>query len=204
MNLLTDRPLILASASPRRLALLRQVGVEPEVVSAPAEELHALIPGLGPDALTMENARRKARAAAGLLGPRDAWLVAADTVVVCNGRLLGKPADAAEARRMLSRLSGRRHNVHTGICLIDGLSGAEHSAASVSRVWFVPLSAADIDAYVRGGEPLDKAGAYGMQGEGGLFVRRIEGDYTTVVGLSLPLLREMISQAGKQPWAEKI
>lgn len=204
MNLLGERPLILASASPRRLALLNSAGFAPEVISAEAVELDGLLPGQGPAEFTVENALRKARAAYARLAPRDAWLLAADTAVVLDGVLFGKPQDAAEARAMLARLSGRQHQVYTGLALLDGLSGAEHIDCSKSEIWFAELSAAEIADYVAGGEPLDKAGAYGLQGAGGVFVRRVEGDPSAVIGLPLSLLREMILQAGKTLPKEKL
>lgn len=188
MSLLTDRRVILASASPRRLALLAQVGVRPEViVAAVAEER-----GLPPRALVAANAARKAQAVAARLGRCDAWIIGADTVVAQGEVVFGKPCGAAEAARMLAALSGNTHSVFTGQCVVDGSSGRSQTAVSETRVHFETLDETEISAYVATGEPLDKAGAYGMQAQAGLFVRAIEGDYSTVVGLSLPLLRAML------------
>ena len=196
MNLLTDKKIILASSSPRRLDLLRQVGVEPEVFPVEVAERHDL-EGLSADTLVIYNATLKAQAA------HDAWrkkggapglILGADTVVVQNDVLFGKPRDAAEAVAMLATLSGSTHSVFTGQCLIDSATGATVAAARETQVTFADMSEDAIMAYVASNEPLDKAGAYGMQGLGGLFVKSISGDYSTVVGLSLPLLYQMVLQ----------
>ncbi|MBO7668691.1 MAG: septum formation protein Maf [Firmicutes bacterium] len=196
MDLLTDKKIILASASPRRLMLLRQVGVEPEIFPVQVKERHDL-EGLSAETLVIYNATLKAQAA------YEAWtaqgkapglILGADTVVVRDDALFGKPRDAAEAAGMLFTLSGATHSVFTGQCLIDSESGATVAAARETRVTFDKMSEEAIVGYVASGEPLDKAGAYGMQGLGGLFVRSIEGDYSTVVGLSLPLLYQMVRQ----------
>ena len=196
MELLTSRTIILASASPRRLDLLRQAGVEPRIFPVQVEEAGQL-GGAGldsPEQLVMANARLKARAALSRLAGTDALILGADTLVYGRDRLLGKPWDPQEAREMLALLSGAQHSVFTGQCLIDAVSGAETAACSQTRVSFASLSRAEIAAYVASGEPLDKAGAYGMQGLGGLFVDSISGDYSTVVGLSLPLLYKMVKR----------
>lgn len=196
MNLLTDKKIILASSSPRRLDLLRQAGVEPELFPVQVQERQEL-EGLSPETLVIYNATLKAQTAAEewqAQGGEPGLILGADTVVVQDGALFGKPADAAEAAAMLFTLSGATHSVFTGQCLIDSSTGATVAAARETKVSFDKMSEEAIVAYVSSGEPLDKAGAYGMQGLGGLFVRSIEGDYSTVVGLSLPLLYQMVKQ----------
>lgn len=123
-------------------------------------------------------------------------VIGADTIVVAGGRFLGKPADAAEARSMLRMLSGRRHHVVTGVALVRREPALRSVDASVTAVSFRGLNDEEIDRYVASGEPLDKAGAYGIQGRAALFVERIEGDYFTVVGLPLTILGRMLAQAG--------
>ena len=191
MSLLTDRAVILASASPRRLMLLRQIGIEPKVIAAEIREKSPR-PGMPPAKLVMKNADLKALAVSKCIPQQDGLIIAADTVVALDDQILGKPRGPMEARNMLRSLSGRWHQVFSGLCLLDGVTGKRICGYSTTKVHFVPLTEQEISAYVATGEPRDKAGAYGMQGQGGLFVDRIEGDYTTVVGMSLPLLRMMI------------
>ena len=203
MDILTDKKIILASASPRRLDLLRQAGVEPETFPVEVKERHDL-EGLSPETLVIYNATLKAQTAAEewkAKGKGPGLILGADTVVVLDDALFGKPADAAEAAAMLFTLSGATHSVFTGQCLIDSETGRTVAAARETRVSFDRMSEEAIVKYVASGEPLDKAGAYGMQGLGGLFVRSIEGDYSTVVGLSLPLLYQMVRQL-EQPMPE--
>jgi len=181
-------PLVLASASPRRVALLRQAGAEFTVVDpGPDREWPGRAePRHGVRALALDKARRVAATRP------DAVVVGADTVVVLRGRRLGKPADAAEARAMLERLHGRRHEVWTGIAVVRG--DEQRTGAECTVVHFQKLGPEDLDLYVRSGESLDKAGAYGIQGLAGQFVRRIEGDYGTVVGLPLARLRQLLAE----------
>ncbi len=183
------RKVVLASASPRRLAILRQVGVEPEVCAVDIEEIKELSGNIDEEAITVRNATMKAQAAAEKYD--DALVIAADTIVVLEGQIFGKPADEAEAKGMLSLLSGRVHQVYTGICLIDTSSGRSISGADICQVTFSRLSNQIIDEYVADGEPMDKAGAYAIQGKGALLVDKIDGDYYTVMGLSLTLLRQL-------------
>ena len=183
------RKVVLASASPRRLAILRQVGVEPEVCAVDIEEIKELSGNMDEEALTVRNATMKAQAASEKYD--DALVIAADTIVVLEGQIFGKPADEAEAKGMLSLLSGRVHQVYTGICLIDTRSGRSISGADICQVTFSRLSNQIIDEYVADGEPMDKAGAYAIQGKGALLVDKIDGDYYTVMGLSLTLLRQL-------------
>lgn len=181
-------PLVLASASPRRVALLRQAGAAFTVVDPGPDRAWpgAAEPRNGVRALALDKARRVAERRS------DAVVIGADTVVVARGERLGKPADAEEALAMLRRLHGRQHEVWTGLAVVHG--GDQRTGAEVARVHFTRLSDDDLLAYVRSGEPLDKAGAYGIQGLAGQFVRRLEGDYTTVVGLPLARLRAMLAE----------
>ena len=131
----------------------------------------------------------------------EALVIGADTVVGVNGMILGKPHDVADARRMLRLLSGREHQVYTGVSLVrygvyPTVQSYNDTRMAVTKVFFRELTDAEIDSYVATGEPMDKAGAYGYQGRAGLFVERIEGDYYNVVGLPLCLLGEMLSEAG--------
>lgn len=187
--LFNGRKVVLASASPRRLAILRQVGIEPEVCAVDIEEIKELSGNMDEEALTVRNATMKAQAASEKYD--DALVIAADTIVVLEGQIFGKPADEAEAKGMLSLLSGRVHQVYTGICLIDTRSGRSISGADICQVTFSRLSNQIIDEYVADGEPMDKAGAYAIQGKGALLVDKIDGDYYTVMGLSLTLLRQL-------------
>lgn len=174
-------PLILASASPRRLELLRQVGIEPDGVE-PADIDETPRKDETPRRLADRLARGKAAAAAARRP--DATVLAADTVVAVGRRLLEKAADEAEARRFLALLSGRAHKVLTGVCVIspDGRTAARVVEA---RVRFKRLSDAEIEGYVRSGEWRGKAGGYGVQGRAGAFVLEIVGSYTAIVGLPL-------------------
>jgi septum formation protein len=137
---------------------------------------------------------RKARAVAAAM--RGGAVLAADTLVVLDGASLGKPADPEDARSMLRRLSGRRHQVITGVAVVDAARNAERSTAVVSQVYMRALSPSEIDAYVASGEPDDKAGAYAIQGLGGRLVAALLGSYTNVVGLPLPAVRELLDPRG--------
>ena len=192
-----NKKIVLASASPRRLELLRQIGVEPIVRPVETAEEQRLM-GRGPAHLVQANARLKAQAATVGGVAHSSIIIGADTVVILGGRLFGKPGEAAEAAAMLRELSGQRHSVHTGICLIDTDSGYSVCGSNRTLVRFAELSEEEIARYVASGEPLDKAGAYGIQGKGGLFVESISGDYGTVVGLSLPLLARLARELEKK------
>ncbi len=184
-----ERSLILASASPRRRELMSYTGVPFAVITAEAEEVKEA----PPEALVMENARRKARAV--WQGHPGAVVLGADTIVYQEGQALGKPRDEADARRMLRSLSGAWHTVYTGVCVI-GPDGKEDTRFDETRVLFAPLDDSAIDRYVASGEPMDKAGAYAVQGMAGMFVRRIEGSPSNVIGLPMALAREMLRRAG--------
>lgn len=175
--------IILGSASPRRKQLLESVGIEVVTESADIDESHR--EGEKPREYAERMALEKARKVAGRhAGMRDI-IVAADTSVVLGEEILGKPADRAEASKMLHALSNREHCVMTGVCIIDSEQGCERSFVSVTRVHFCELSDERIARYIASGEPMDKAGAYGIQGGAAGFVERIEGSYTNVVGLPL-------------------
>ena len=174
-------PLILASASPRRLDLLRQIAVEPDqIVPADIDET------AGPKELPQAYAERMARAKAARIAAArpDAFVLAADTVVACGRRILPKPADMAEARACLTLLSGRRHRVYGGVCAMAP-GGALAVRVAMTVVAFDRLPASTIDAYLAGGEWHGKAGGYGIQGCAALFVRSLRGSYSNVVGLPL-------------------
>lgn len=183
---------VLASSSPRRQALLQQIGA-PFVVDVPRdvdETVHPLESG----ALAAE---RLARAKAEEVATRHpgAWVIAADTLVCLGERILGKPADAAEAVRMLEAMSGRAHVVVTGVAVVH--PGGIDVEVDTTEVQFRPLDRTEIEAYVATGEPLDKAGSYGLQGRGVLFVEGIRGDHTNVVGLPLGRLGLMLQRLGR-------
>lgn len=175
--------LLLASGSPRRVQLMREAGFEPVVKPQDVDETP--LPGEPADKLVARLSTLKARSALAAARPGDV-ILAADTTVALDGTELGKPIDAKDARRMLTALSGRGHDVYTGVHLIrvcqDG-STRERSLVEGTHVTFYDLSPKEIDVYVATGEPLDKAGAYGIQGRGRALVRSIDGDYFNVVGL---------------------
>lgn len=178
--------MILASQSPRRIELMREAGFDFRVVPADIDE--SPHEGETPFELVERLAVSKAACIAGTVAEPGELVVAADTIVAIDGELLGKPADAADAHRMLRELSGRTHQVATGVCLIVAGDSARvpHSFVDVTDVTFYDLTDEEIDAYVASGEPLDKAGAYGIQGVGGrLLVRGIDGDFYNVVGLPI-------------------
>jgi len=183
-------PLVLASSSPRRRQLLGLLGLTPVVDPADIDE--SWIPG----ELPVPHAERLARTKAGVVAARhpDAAVVAADTIVVIDGEILGKPDDAEHATAMLKRLAGREHLVHTAIAVAHRNDTV--AAVETTRVWFRRLDDEAIAAYVATGEPMDKAGAYGIQGYGAIAVERIEGDYFTVMGLGLGRLVELLGRVG--------
>ena len=184
--------IILASNSPRRKELLTQIGLSFTV--APADVNEAVRQGETPEACASRLALDKARAVAQRAG--EGIIIAADTIVAVDGSVLGKPSDAADARRMLEKLSGKEHSVVTGLAVVDAETGRSLVRTSVTKVLFRDLSQREIDAYVATGEPLDKAGSYGIQERGALLVERIEGCYSNVVGLPLSLLGEMLREFG--------
>lgn len=183
--------IILASQSPRRRELLGQMGfTDFEIRPAVGEERAE--PGLTPAELVEALSRQKGEEIA--KNAADALVIAADTVVAVDGRVLGKPHDRGEAEAMLASLSGRTHTVYTGVTLCCG--GEVLCQHEATHVRFRPLTAEEISAYVATGEPMDKAGAYGIQGYGALLVEGIEGDYSNVVGLPVCRLGRMLSRFG--------
>ncbi|GIX47921.1 MAG: Maf-like protein [Candidatus Tectimicrobiota bacterium] len=184
--------LILASASPRRQALLRQLHVPFTVVAADIDEGQR--PGEAPLAYALRVAQDKARHVVQRFP--HALVLAADTIVVLDDEVLGKPPDAEAARRMLQRLSGRQHTVITALALHREAPPLALQAAVETRVRFRTLSAEEIEAYVASGEPLDKAGAYAIQGGAAAFVVALEGCYSNVVGLPLRRTAALLRQAG--------
>jgi septum formation protein len=187
--------IILASSSPRRAEILREADIAFQIRGTQIDE--AALPGETPHAMVARLAEAKARAAAAHVdhGADECVIVGADTTVVLDGEILGKPRDAAHAREMLARLSGRTHHVLTGLFLLRLPGNAARAAVENSAVTFAPLAEKEIDAYVATGEPLGKAGAYAIQGLAGRYIPRIEGCYFNVVGLPLArlytLLREL-------------
>jgi septum formation protein len=182
--------LILASASPRRAELLRQIGVEFAVQASDVpEEVLRSEDGV---AFALRLAREKAKAVARLRP--GSWVLGADTVVLLDGEILGKPIDVEDAKSMLRRLSGRGHRVVTGFALVAPPGEIVHDEAVQSRVEFRALSEVEIDAYVAAGESLDKAGAYGIQGAAGAFVERVTGSYSNIVGLPLEEVRRALEE----------
>ncbi|HSC80359.1 MAG TPA: Maf family protein [Chitinolyticbacter sp.] len=187
--------LYLASASPRRRELLAQIGVQFERIVCEIDETPQ--PGEDPHAYVLRLARAKAEAGRAAMlhqGLPVLPVLAADTTVVLDGRILGKPAHADEARQMLTALSGSTHSVLTALGLAVG--NQIDTVLSESQVQFAALTEAQIATYVASGEPMDKAGAYGIQGRGGLFVARLEGSFTGVVGLPLHETATLLGRHG--------
>lgn len=184
--------LVLASASPRRQELLRRVGLEDFDVRVPQVE-ESYPQGLTPPEVVSYISREKADAAAALCAPEEI-LITADTMVFLDDERLGKPRDESDALRMLTALQGRRHTVCTGVTVRQGeriLTEAESS-----DVYFRPATREELLAYIRTGEPMDKAGAYGIQGKGALLVERLDGDFFNVMGLPLLRLSRMLEHFG--------
>ena len=187
-----DTAIILASNSPRRKELLRQIGVAFTTQVADVDE--RILAGEMPETYTMRVAANKAKAVKHLA--TAGTIIAADTVVVLDDMILGKPADGHDAERMLTLLSGRMHRVITGLAVIDVGTENIKTDNAVTCVWFRTLTQNQIRSYVNTKEPLDKAGAYGIQGKGALLVERIDGCYFNVVGLPLSLLGKMLMNFG--------
>lgn len=171
--------LILASKSPRRIELLKLAGFTYEVIPAVSEE--KTNPDLTPCETVMRLAYQKATEIS--LKHPDDTVIGADTIVVYDGEIMGKPIDVDDAFRMLKKLSGNVHSVYTGVCIRNG--NREHTFYEETKVEFYSLSDEEITGYIKTGEPMDKAGAYGIQEKGSLLVKRIDGDYFNVVGLPL-------------------
>lgn len=185
--------IILASQSPRRRQLLRQIGLEDFTILVPQAN-ESYDPSLPPEEIVASICRKKAEAARALADDPEAVIIAADTMVFLDGRPLGKPHSEAEARDMLRALSGRTHHVCTGVSVCRGARLETHT--ETTAVTFRPLTEGEIRDYAATGDPMDKAGAYGVQGKAALFVKRIQGDFFNVMGLPLCLLGQMLAEFG--------
>jgi septum formation protein len=183
--------LILASESPRRRELLAAVGVPFRVVPSGVDEIPR--PGESPPRFVRRAALDKGEAVAAR--HPSSFVLSADTIVVADGRILGKPRDRAEARRMLARLAGREHRVYTAVCLLGAGGAYRDIATEVTRVRFRSLTAAEVAAYARTGECDDKAGAYAAQGAGMLLIDRVAGSFSNVVGLPMTRVVSMLARA---------
>jgi septum formation protein len=190
------RPLVLGSNSPRRRDLLSASGFAFEVAVPDIDE--SALPGEPAEAQARRLALEKARAVAGR-APREACVIAADTLVVVDADVLGKPHDADEAVAMMLRIQGRTHRVLTGFALVVRALGVEEHGVVESEVRLHPVDLATARAYARSGEPLDKAGAYAAQGEGGRFIAEIRGSRTNVIGLPMEVVVPLLSRHGVEP-----
>ena len=186
---------ILASASPRRRELLAAARFDFDVVPSSVPEVHQ--PGESPEEYVARLSRDKAAAVAAQYP--DRWVIAADTTVLLGDELLEKPADAADAKRMLAAIAGKTHMVYTGVTLQNAAAGFHETRVAESEVRIVPLTEREIDWYVATGEPFDKAGAYAVQGIAAMFIDSVHGSFTNVVGLPLALLYQMLRKAGIDP-----
>jgi septum formation protein len=186
------KTIILASASPRRKEIFEKTGLKFGIDASRYEEKTGI--GLKPNDLAKFLSREKAREVA--RRHKNALVIAADTIVVLRGRVFGKPSDREEAKKMLSFFSGKTHSVITGFTIIDTASKKELSGSIRSKVFFKRLTEDEIEAYIGSGEPLDKAGAYGIQGLGAVLIKRIEGDFFNVMGLPLNALAESLKKFG--------
>lgn len=191
--------MILASASPRRLELLRQVGIEPAVEPSHVEEV---ITSTSPGEVVMELSRQKAEDVAGLHRGEPVIVLGADTVVAADGKILGKPKNWEDAVRMIKLLQGRSHQVYTGVTLVFCEEFSSQKTSSVitfyeeTEVFVFPMTERQAEAYVDTGEPMDKAGAYGIQGKFAAYVKGISGDYNNVVGLPVERVCQELGKRG--------
>ena len=203
--------MILASASPRRKELLEQIGAEFVICPAKGEEV---ITETDPSAVVMELSRQKAEEVAygvliyneqhaDLTTPQDILVIGADTVVAYENQILGKPKDEEDARRMLTMLSGKTHSVYTGVTFVfidkEGRTG-EHCFFEKTEVCMYPLKEEEIDRYIQSGDPMDKAGSYGIQGRFAIHIKEIRGDYNNVVGLPVARLYQELQKLGVSIW----
>ena len=199
--------IILASASPRRKELLEQIGLSFEICPAKGEEI---ITKTLPEEVVQELSQQKAREVAAMLRqyaadhedlmtPQDILVIGADTVVAAEGKILGKPKDEEDAFRMLSMLSGKTHAVYTGVTFIfldkNGRAG-EHTFFEKTEVTMYPISEAEIRRYIATGDPMDKAGSYGIQGKCAIYIEKINGDYNNVVGLPIARIYQELQKLG--------
>ena len=191
---------VLASASPARLATLRSAGLDPVVIVSGVDE--SQLDGLPPAELALQLAELKCAAVAGRGDlPAQALVLGCDSVLELDGEALGKPADAADATRRWQAMRGRSGVLHTGHCLRDGATDRVAAATASTTVHFADVTDDEIAAYVATREPLHVAGAFTVDGLGGAFVKGIEGDHHNVVGVSLPLVRELAAELG-HPWTD--
>jgi len=183
--------IILASQSPRRRELLQMMGLDFQVIVSDVEEIAPT--GATPGELVTALAFQKAETVSNI--HPDDFVIGSDTVVMIDGRIIGKPKDKLHAFEILSTLQGNTHTVFTGVALISpgGKADLRHTE---TKVTFAPMTAEEIRWYIGTGEPMDKAGAYGIQGPGGIFVEKVEGDYFTVIGMPIYLLYRMLREAG--------
>lgn len=203
--------MILASASPRRKELLEQIGAEFVICPTKGEEV---ITETDPSAVVMELSRQKAEEVAygvliyneqhaDLATPQDILVIGADTVVAYENQILGKPKDEEDARRMLTMLSGKTHSVYTGVTFVfidkEGRTG-EHCFFEKTDVCMYPLKEEEIDRYIQSGDPMDKAGSYGIQGRFAIHIKEIRGDYNNVVGLPVARLYQELQKLGVSIW----
>ena len=191
---------ILASASPRRRELLTSIGLDFDVEPSHVPEEHQ--PSEAPETYVARLSRDKANAVAAKHPSQ--WVIAADTTVLLRDRLLEKPADKADAVRMLSLIAGQTHIVYTGVTLQNLDRQYRETRVAESEVRMLPLSPREVEWYVATGEPLDKAGAYAVQGIGAMFIESIHGSYTNVVGLPLAMLFQMMRKAGIDPLKDQL
>ncbi len=185
--------LILASGSPRRRELLSLTGL-PYVVDAPEVDESCALP---PEEAVQEISRRKGLA--GAAAHPGCVVLSADTLVAVDGKALGKPHSEEKAFQMLSLLSGRWHQVYTGVCAVDA-QGMVHQRVVGTQVHFCPMTEEEIRRYIATGEPMDKAGAYAVQGIAGLWIDRLEGSYSNVIGLPMHTVRELLDECGLHCW----
>lgn len=188
--------IVLASKSPRRADILQQIGLKAEVVYPETDELTGLeTAGGDPSAVTMENAKQKALAVLKIIKD-DACIIGVDTTVHLDGKMLGKPSGKKQAKEYLTALSGRWHQVISSVFVISSKTRDFRQGSEITSVLFNDLENTEIDTYIKTGEPFDKAGAYGIQGKGAIFIRKIEGCYFNVVGLPVSLLYRNLKEIG--------
>lgn len=188
------KKIILASASPRRKELLKQIGIEHDVIVSDIDESRPC--KQSPKLYVESLATMKAKAVAQDLKYKkeDILVIGADTIVVLDNEILGKPKDSQDAKNMLGILSGKMHTVYTGVSIVNANNNYIESFVEGTKVYFREMTSKEIDDYVSTKEPLDKAGSYGIQGRGGVFIEKIEGDYFTVMGLPICKLYETLQK----------